>query len=139
METIVNAWQSIPSTFWVALGASGFISVVLQFIKHYLDQLSPKLIIVLLTTFSFVASGIDYLLGVASNNPTILGQRTATLVGFATILYRFVISPGYKLLIDAKNYRESESVTVAASGIVTGTPSITVGAPIATLSNEASF
>lgn len=140
MDTVVHAWQSIPHSFWVALGASGIISVVLQFIKHWLEELSPKVLMTLLTTFSFGAAAINYLLGNASTNPTLLGQQTASLVGLATILYRFVIGPGTKLMVDAKAERARQDALKAATPAVPGaTTTVSVTNAPATSGAEANF
>lgn len=150
MDAVIHAWQGIPHSFWVALGASGVISIVLQFIKHYLEELSPKVLMVLLTTFSFAAAAINYLLANAAANPHVLGSQTAMLVGMATIVYRFAVAPGYKLLTDAKNFRAAADAAKAApTTTVTGTstspttPTVvsvtTPAAPAAPTTGEASF
>ena len=55
---------------------------------------------------SFLVAGIDYINQAAINNPTILGERTASIVGLSTLLYRYIVKPLSNIFADAKKHRE---------------------------------
>jgi len=129
MDQVLSAFHQVPHSVWMGLFAlvvSAVLSVLVQVIKHYLEGLNEKTLMTLLGTFSFAASAINYLLGHAQANPTILGQETATLVGLATVMYRFAVKPGYSLLIDAKATREAKASQTAPQAAVTTVSTLSV-------------
>lgn len=140
MDDLIHQLSNIPSSAWYAIAAAGVISIVLQAIKHYLEDINPKVLMALLTGFSFAVSGINYLLSQANQNPTVLGNETATLVGLATVLYRFVVKPGYALLLDVKQVRDQELAAKPAGATTTSTaaaPALANAVPAS--ETEASF
>lgn len=117
METLHHIWNSIPwATVRDAVIAAGGVSVAVQVFKKWLALQSEKVITFLVGVVSFIAVGINYLMGAAAQNPMILGQRTAALVGLATLIYQ---APGIGIktlsgiLRDAKTLREAQTTQVS--------------------------
>lgn len=137
-HTLVTFYHSIPASTWQVIGAAIGLSGLLQAVKHwFFKELSAQATMTLTGLFAFLASAIQYGESAVKGNPTILGQHTALLVGVMTFAYRFIVSPGYNLLVDAKTYRAgTPAVTTPSVGTVVTLD--TTAAPSAT-GAEASF
>lgn len=130
MHSLITLFQSVPASTWQVLGAALGLSGLLQAIKHwFFKELSPQALMTLTGVFAFLASAVQYADSTVKSNPTILGQHTAVLVGVMTFAYRYVVSPGYNLLVDAKTYRQTQETTTTA----------TAGTEAAAAPAEASF
>lgn len=114
MEQILNNILNAPTEVWIAIGGMIGVSAILQGLKHWFSLQSDKVITALLTALSFVAATFDYLNQAVATNPSILGAKTAAIVGGATVSYRFVVKPFSKLLEDAKAERERKAASTPA-------------------------
>lgn len=120
MHSLVVFYHSIPSSTWAVIGAAIGLSGLLQALKHFFfSKLSPQSLMALTTLFAFLASAVQYADSAVKANPTVLGQHTAALLGAMTLSYRYVVAPGYKLLLDAKTYRSATATAPAATSTTT--------------------
>lgn len=121
MNQVLAFYHSIPASTWQVLGAALGLSGLLQALKHYFfSKLSAHALMTLTTLFAFLASAAQWALQTVHTNPTVLGQHTAVLVGAMTLAYRYVVAPGYTLLLDAKNYRTTTtSAPASTAGVAT--------------------
>lgn len=85
MNALMDFIHAIPDPAWTLL-ISAVVSMILQGIKKWLDVQSDKVITFILTALSFAGSAIEYYASTASQNPTILGQKTVVIVGSATLI-----------------------------------------------------
>jgi hypothetical protein len=128
MHSIVTFYQSIPSSTWTVIAAALGLSGLLQALKHFFfSKLSAQALMALTTLFAFLGAAVQYADSAVKSNPTVLGQHTAALLGAMTLSYRYVVAPGYKLLLDAKSYRSTPATNSDAAQ------------PAATASGEAAF
>lgn len=128
MHQLLTFYHSIPASTWQVLGAALGLSGLLQALKHYFfSKLSPHALMSLTTLFAFLASAVQYATTAVKGNPTVLGQHTAVLVGVMTLAYRYVVGPGYNLLIDAKQYRSTPTITSATSNSAEQTAATAAG------------
>lgn len=135
MHSIVTFFQSVPASTWQVIGAALGLSTLLQALKHwFFKELSAQALMALTTLFAFLGSAIPYFESTIKSNPTILGQHTAALLGVMTLAYRYVVSPGYNLLIDAKSYRTAPSASTTSSA-----PGSTASTTVTSNTPEANF
>lgn len=109
MEQLTQVFDyilNIPTEVYVTvLGATG-ISILTQVSKKLLALENEKLVVVMLTGFSVLASGVDYLLSSHAIPPTFaIFGHTVNLIGVATPLYIWVLKPATIFLADVKAYR----------------------------------
>lgn len=97
------------------IAAAGGVSVVLQLAKKWLSLQSEKVVNFLLAVFSFIPVAVQYVIQAAQQNPAILGQRTAVIMGLSTVLYHQLVKPTTNLLKDAKAERERRERVTAVS------------------------
>jgi hypothetical protein len=98
---VVNYFNSVPASTWHALGAflggSTAIAALLQIIKHKFNITEAKKLLAFLLGFiSFLASFADFLLQQNATHPLpTIGKLTIELIGAATLIHRFAVSPAY--------------------------------------------
>lgn len=109
MKELIDWMINIDPSFWVILGSAIGVSSITQALKHWLSLESPKVIILLTTGISAILVAIQYFTYYAAQNPAILGENTAVMLGISTLAYRFLVQPFYGLLIDAKTYRSNQA------------------------------
>ena len=119
MELVTNLLGNIPTGTYEAVGAALVVSVLLQGLKNWLSLQSPKVITFLLAALSFVTVAIDSLLQTVSQNPNALGQKTAAVIGVATLVYRYAVKPMSNLTRDAKELREKRALENQGETIIT--------------------
>jgi hypothetical protein len=116
---IVNAYHSIPSSFWVVIWSSLVLSGVVEVVKRLfvkdLSQLPNNTQVGLTTAVAFAAAGVQYLSAAAQTNPNVLGVHTAVLLATMHLAYTFVVKPFTNLLSDAKAYRQAQTVVPTAT------------------------
>lgn len=97
------------------IGASGGLAVVLQLFKPQIKKLearygydAKKLIVAFLGLMAFTLSVAGDVLSASPQSLQVLGSHTAVIVGLATILYHFGVSPLHarivKFLQDVETY-----------------------------------
>lgn len=120
----VTAFMNTPSA-WLAviLGAAG-VSALTEILKKLSKLENDKVIMLLFMTVSTLATTIDYLLAATDLPPTILGFNTALIIGVATPLYRFVISPLSKLITGYQAYKQQMAAKVSEMEAINKTNSI---------------
>lgn len=106
MDVILQIFTSVPESVWLAVGGAVGVSLIVQPLKRWLGLQSDKVVLFLTSTVAFAGVAVEYLLSAAAENPTILGQRTAVILGISQLAYRFLIKPSSNLLADAKAERE---------------------------------
>lgn len=112
MQSIINFFHSVPVGFWAFLAGSGIVSGGLQLIKHYFSLQQDKVITTVLGVLSFVIVVVDNFLSATKANPSLLGVRTASIVGGASLFYRYALKPFYNLLLDARALRATTATNV---------------------------
>lgn len=128
MHSLVTFYHSIPASTWQVLGAALGLSGLLQALKHYFfKKFSPQSLMALTTLFAFLGSFVQWATQAVHSNPTVLGQHTAALLGAMTLSYRYVVAPGYKLLLDAKTYRTTTNSAPATASATEPTTAAATG------------
>jgi hypothetical protein len=126
MQQIIDLLTSNMSTIITILVASGVVSGLTQGFKHWLNLESPKVIMFLTVTLSFLATILPFIISSAGQNPTLLGSHTFEIIGAATFLYRFAIQPLSAFFANYKAYRSSST-----TASINNTAVATVNAPAA--------
>lgn len=105
VREVINYFATISPYSWQALGAflagSTVIAGLLQIVKHKLQIAdAKKLIMFLLGFFSFLASFADFVIQQNAVHPLPdIGKLTVALIGGATVLHRFAVSPAYYKIV----------------------------------------
>lgn len=118
MDTITDL-VNVSDGAMYAVATGLVISMALQSAKRWFNLQSDKVITFLLAAFAFIAAAVEYLLTIASQDPSILGQNTAMLVGIATVAYRYAVKPVSQFLHDVKEYRLRENRLQAEAAPIT--------------------
>lgn len=97
MSNFINYLTNIPSEswhqLWLVLASSSAVAVVLQYFKRWFSLGNrKKLITALLSLLSFVAALTDWIIQGISQNPLLFGRQTATILGVAVVIHRFILS-----------------------------------------------
>lgn len=104
----------IPAETWAFLGSSLGVSVIMQGLKHWLDeQVDPRWLITITTLLSGLAACLVFVINGLTQNPMLLGSDTATILGITTLLYRFAVAPAYGFLLDVHEYQTSKKSTLS--------------------------
>jgi hypothetical protein len=109
ISTFLNHLPSLLQAAAPWLGGGLLATGVVQFLKKKLSLESDKVLMTLLFSTSFVEVAVNYLNSQVSQNPTVLGQRTAAIAGIATALYRLAVKPASNILTDAKALRDAQA------------------------------
>lgn len=125
----------VPGELWALIASALGVSVVTQSLKHWIDEkVDPRFMVTLTTIFSGLAACLLFLINGLTQNPTVLGTDTATILAISTLLYRFLVAPGYSFLQDVQDYRaqkkdsklseaiENEIKEIDASKVLPQTP-----------------
>lgn len=114
INQIINQVTSVPPEFWQFLFVVLGVSALLQKFKKWFSLQSEKVITATLGLLSFVPVAIGYISAEVATNPAYLGPYTLTIMGGATVAYRFVIKPLTNILLDAKAERQRRLQTEPA-------------------------
>lgn len=114
--------NSLPPEVWFAI-LGGVVTVVTQATKKWLSLQSPKVIMALTAALSALATIIPALLTAVNHNPAVLGQHAVTVIGVATLLYRYIVQPADTFLENYKSYKATAlAATAPAAPVATITP-----------------
>lgn len=94
---ILQQLLNVPTEVYVTLlgylfGAAG-VTIFTQVAKKWFSIDNGASVLILLTSLSFVASGIEYLMSASDLPVAILGVSTVSIIGIATQLYHWVLKP----------------------------------------------
>lgn len=123
LNWIISIPSMMPADGWALLGSALGVSVVMQALKHWIDdEVDPRIIVTLTTILSGIGASLVFVISQLSQNPTVLGSDTATILGIATLLYRFFISKAYGFLLNVKAYQQNKSAAPATQQPETTAP-----------------
>lgn len=148
VHEVINAIANQPTSTWTTLGAylggSTLVASLVQILKHKLNFADAKKALVAVTGFiSFLAAFANLVLSNSTQLSGLqaipwLGHVTLLLLGGATVIHRFLVSPGYYKLaaglqkasnwLDAVKTVETQNKTtntsVVTSAVTSGTSSL---------------
>lgn len=110
MDYLTNVVNHIPDGTWLVIVAGSLVSILLQFIKKWLDLQSDKVVTLLLNVFSFIATSLHYIIAAGAANPLVLGQQTVLIVGISTILYRYIFKDATTYLAVKRDARKQKKL-----------------------------
>lgn len=131
LDQTLNLINHLPHLLQEAapfIGGGAVASIVVQGFKHKLSLENGKVLTILLSATSFLEVAINYLHNQAVQNPTVLGTRTAAIVGASQVVYQFGTKPLYNVLLDAKQMRSQTSSALSGSTVITTSAPVTVPA-----------
>lgn len=115
-QTLIQIYQAIPSSLWIIILGGTTVSFVGRLLKHLFGVNSGKVMTVLVSTLSFVAPALQFLLSSQGNNIFSVVPHAAEIMAVATTVYNLLIKDG-KFDRFLKQVQEFQSTKVDAAVI----------------------
>jgi len=115
MDKIASLFHAIPPQTWLALLGAVGVTGVTQFLKKIFAIESKKIVQSIVMFVSLATAGVQYFLSQTNLPATILGVRTATLMGLATTVYIYALKPLSEFWVSYKAFKlrhEAEVTTL---------------------------